>query len=184
MTSLGMHARCLTYHFRHFSSQTAAHWRGRNIQYSGQNTRRIWLRLHRLAWSTNLPSPIVIVESAQLVAMICDRMLNELRAVVGTLGGERTLGRRVSSDRDLRETIREGFRPAVVEEVIRASGLTLKELASALDLSSWSLRYESDRLYRLARIVAIADDFLGSRERASSWLCGTEFAAPCRPERT
>jgi uncharacterized protein (DUF2384 family) len=48
---------------------------------------------------------------------------------------------------------------------MRASGLTLGELASALDLSPRSLqrrrrsgklaRYESDRLYRLARIVAL-----------------------------
>jgi len=35
----------------------------------------------------------------------------------------------------MREAIREGFPPAVVEELMRASGLTLKELASALDLS-------------------------------------------------
>ena len=96
-------------------------------------------------------------------------MVNELRAIIDELGGERTLGRHLSSDRDLREAIREGFRPAVVEELMRASGLTLKELAGALDLSPRSLqrrrssgrlaRYESDRLYRLARIVAIANEY-------------------------
>jgi putative toxin-antitoxin system antitoxin component (TIGR02293 family) len=103
-----------------------------------------------------------------------DRMVNELKAVVNELGGERTLGLRLSSDRDLREAIREGFRPAVVEELMHASGLTLKELANALDLSPRSLqrrrssgrlaRYESDRLYRLARIVAIANEYLGGRD--------------------
>lgn len=113
-------------------------------------------------------------------ASIGDRMVNELRAVIEELGGERTVGRSLSSDRDLREAIREGFRPAVVEELMRASGLTLKELASALDLSARSLqrrraggrlaRYESDRLYRLARIVAIANEYLGDRERALRWL--------------
>lgn len=107
-------------------------------------------------------------------------MLNEFRAVIEELGGERTLGRRLSSDRDLREAIREGFRSAVVEKLMRASGLTLKELASALDLSPRSLqrrrssgrleRHESDRLYRLARIVAIANVYLGDRERALRWL--------------
>jgi putative toxin-antitoxin system antitoxin component (TIGR02293 family) len=111
---------------------------------------------------------------------LAKRMRNELKAVVETLGGERTLGCRVSSDRDLREAIREGFRPAVLEELMRTSGLTLKELASALDLSSRSLQrrrasgrltcYESDRLYRLARIIAIANDFLGDRQRALQWL--------------
>ena len=107
-------------------------------------------------------------------------MVNELRAVVNELGGKRALGRSLSSDREMREAIREGFPPAVVEEVMRASGLTLKELANALDLSPRSLqrrrrsgrlaRYESDRLYRLARIVAIANEYLGDHGRALSWL--------------
>ena len=107
-------------------------------------------------------------------------MVNELRAVVRELGGKHTLGRTFASDRDLRDAIRQGFPPAVVEELMRASGLTLKELASALDLSPRSLqrrrhsgrlaRYESDRLYRLARIVAIANDYLGGHERAVRWL--------------
>src|SRR5579863_1602299 len=107
-------------------------------------------------------------------------MVSELRAVIQELGGERTIGRTLSSDRDLREAIREGFRPAVVDELMRASGLTLKELAGALDLSPRSLqrrrrsgrlaRFESDRLYRLARIVALAQQSLGGHERAMRWL--------------
>ena len=107
-------------------------------------------------------------------------MVNELRAVVEELGGEETLGRALSSERDLRDAIREGFPPAVVGELRRASGLTLKELACALDLSPRSLqrrrrtgrlaRYESDRLYRLARIVALANECLGDHERARRWL--------------
>ncbi|MGD0012258.1 MAG: antitoxin Xre/MbcA/ParS toxin-binding domain-containing protein [Terriglobia bacterium] len=107
-------------------------------------------------------------------------MVNELRAVVEELGGEQALGRALSSERELRQAIRDGFPPAVVEELMRASGLTLKELASALDLSPRSLqrrrrtgrlaRYESDRLYRLARIVALANQYLGDHGRAMRWL--------------
>src|SRR5208337_219465 len=98
-------------------------------------------------------------------------MVNELQAVVSELGGKQALGRALSSDGDLREAIREGFPPAVVENLMRASGLTLKEVAGALDLSPRSLqrrrrsgrlaRFESDRLYRLARIMAIASEDLG-----------------------
>jgi putative toxin-antitoxin system antitoxin component (TIGR02293 family) len=104
----------------------------------------------------------------------------ELRAVVAELGGRRALGRNFSSDNDMREAIRDGFPPAVVEKLMSTSGLTLKELASALDLSPRSLqrrrssgklaRYESDRLYRLARLVAIATDYLGDHQRARHWL--------------
>ena len=63
---------------------------------------------------------------------------------------------------------------------MHSSGLTLKELADALDLSPRSLqrrrrsgrlaRFESDRLYRLARIVALAQQSLGTREQAVRWL--------------
>src|SRR5260370_3746974 len=107
-------------------------------------------------------------------------MVKELRAVVHDLGGEQTFGRSLSSDRELRDAIREGFPPAVVEELMRASGLTLKELAAALDLSPRSLqrrrrrgrlaRYESDRLYRLARIVAFSNEYLGDPVRAMALL--------------
>ncbi len=107
-------------------------------------------------------------------------MANTLQAVVEELGGKHTLGRHLSTEDDMREAIRQGFPPAVVEELMRASGLTLKELAAALDLSPRSLqrrrrtgrlaRYESDRLYRLARIIALADEFLGDHERAVRWL--------------
>ena len=117
---------------------------------------------------------------APFVAIICDTMVNELRAVIAELGGEQTLGRPLSSDGDMRQAIRDGFPPAVVKELMRTSGLTLKELASALDLSPRSLqrrrrsgrlaRYESDRLYRLARIVAIANEYLGDHARAMRWL--------------
>ena len=107
-------------------------------------------------------------------------MVNELQAVVEELGGKQTFGRALSSDQDMREAIRQGFPPAAVQELMQASGLTLKELASALDLSPRSLqrrrrsgrlaRYESDRLYRLARIVAIANECLGDHQRAMRWL--------------
>ncbi len=107
-------------------------------------------------------------------------MVNELKAVIGQLGGEQILGRRLATNRDLREAIREGLPPAVIERLMAASGLSLSELAAALDLSPRSLqrrrsagklaRFESDRLYRLARIVALANEFLGDHERAIRWL--------------
>jgi putative toxin-antitoxin system antitoxin component (TIGR02293 family) len=107
-------------------------------------------------------------------------MVNELRAVVKELGGRSVLGRNLGTQRELCEAIREGFPPAVVEELMQASGLTLKELAESLDLSPRSLqrrrrsgrlaRFESDRLYRLARIVALAQQSLGDRASAARWL--------------
>ena len=107
-------------------------------------------------------------------------MVNELRAVIEELGGEPVLGRSLRSESDLQAAIREGFPQTVVEEVMHAGGLTLKELATSLDLSPRSLqrrrregrlaRYESDRLYRLARIIALAKQYLGDDATATRWL--------------
>jgi putative toxin-antitoxin system antitoxin component (TIGR02293 family) len=107
-------------------------------------------------------------------------MVNELHAVVEELGGDSVFGRSLHTQTDLQAAIREGFPQTVVEEVMEAAGLTLKELAASLDLSPRSLqrrrregrlaRYESDRLYRLARIVALAKHYLGDEDKATRWL--------------
>src|SRR5206468_12885338 len=113
-------------------------------------------------------------------AIISDSMANELRAVVDELGGEAVLGRRVKRDSDLQTAIREGFPQQVIEKLVEAADLSIKELAACLDLSPRSLqrrrregrlvRYESDRIYRLARIVALAKSSLGGRNAATRWL--------------
>jgi putative toxin-antitoxin system antitoxin component (TIGR02293 family) len=107
-------------------------------------------------------------------------MVNELRAVVEELGGRPALGRSLRTAADLHTAIREGFPQPVVEGVMHSAGLSLKELAATLDLSARSLqrrrregrlaRYESDRLYRLARIIALAKHFVGDSQKAARWL--------------
>jgi putative toxin-antitoxin system antitoxin component (TIGR02293 family) len=109
-----------------------------------------------------------------------DRMAEELQAVIAELGGEKVLGRTLRTSNDLRSAIREGFPQKVVGSVMNSAGLTLKELSATLDLSPRSLqrrrvqgrlaRYESDRLYRLARIIALAKRYIGDEETATRWL--------------
>jgi putative toxin-antitoxin system antitoxin component (TIGR02293 family) len=109
-----------------------------------------------------------------------DIMVGELNAVVQGLGGKAGIGRIVRTDSDLRAAIREGLPHAAVEELMQAANLSLRELAASLDLSVRSLqrrkrngrlaRYESDRIYRLARIVALSEYFIGDRKRATDWL--------------
>ena len=107
-------------------------------------------------------------------------MVNELQAVVEELGGKPVFGRLLRTETELQGAIRKGFPQSVVEEVRRSAQLTLKELAASLDLSARSLqrrrregrlaRYESDRLYRLARIVTLAKYYLGDEGTAIRWL--------------
>jgi putative toxin-antitoxin system antitoxin component (TIGR02293 family) len=107
-------------------------------------------------------------------------MVTEIQAVVEELGGARVFHPKPRTESALREAIRKGLPQAAVGPVMRSAGLTLKELAASLDLSARSLqrrrgegrlsRHESDRLYRLARIVALAKRSLGEDEKAASWL--------------
>lgn len=107
-------------------------------------------------------------------------MVNEIHAVIEELGGGAVFGRDLRTESDLRAAIREGFPETVLEEVMHAAGLTLKEVAASLDLSARSLQrrcregrlgpHESDRLYRLARIIALAKQYLGDEATATRWL--------------
>jgi putative toxin-antitoxin system antitoxin component (TIGR02293 family) len=106
-------------------------------------------------------------------------MVGELEAVVAELGGPLALGRRPRDEGELLAAIREGFPQIVIGKVMHSAGMTLKELAASLDLSVRSLQrrragrlapFESDRLYRIARIVALAKYYIGDQELASRWL--------------
>ncbi|HWQ54743.1 MAG TPA: antitoxin Xre/MbcA/ParS toxin-binding domain-containing protein [Bryobacteraceae bacterium] len=96
------------------------------------------------------------------------------------LGGEKTLGRPVSNQRDLAEAVREGLPHAALESVTRLLGLSVEALSSSLALSKRTLSrrrtqerlstVESDRLLRLARVAAMAVQVLGNEQKASEWL--------------
>jgi putative toxin-antitoxin system antitoxin component (TIGR02293 family) len=90
------------------------------------------------------------------------------------------LGRPVHTREDMSAAIREGFPFAVVQALVETSGLTLQEISSSLDLSIRSLRrpkhkgrlarYESDRLYRLAHVVALSAHLIGNHKKGTDWL--------------
>lgn len=107
-------------------------------------------------------------------------MASEIHAVVEQLGGEQVFGRNLRSAADMEDAIRAGFPHSVLLEVMQVAGISLKELAAILDLSPRSLqrrrregrldRVESDRLYRFARILALAVQYIGGAEAAMRWL--------------
>ena len=107
-------------------------------------------------------------------------MASEIQAVAAELGGFPSLGRHIRSETDLREAVREGLPDAVIRRLMRSTDLTLDEIARSIDLSVRSLQrrkgsgrltpHESDRVYRFARAVAMAKQYLGDDERALRWL--------------
>lgn len=106
------------------------------------------------------------------------------RAVAEKLGGKRVLKSEPASDLELAELVREGLPAAALEYFARELGRWQAVTAMALYRLVGSPRTlqrklaehgtlsrdESDRLARVARVVARAEEALGEPERAHHWL--------------
>ncbi|MEE9282382.1 MAG: antitoxin Xre-like helix-turn-helix domain-containing protein [Myxococcota bacterium] len=103
-----------------------------------------------------------------------------LSQVVAVLGGSRALGRRMRSARQFTELVRAGLPFAAFEAVMTRYGLTQEVLSATVKLPKSTLARrrrsrrltpeESDRLYRLARILAHATQVFEDTEAVADWL--------------
>ena len=103
--------------------------------------------------------------------------------VVDLLGGERAIGTKVERELDFDREIKRGFRPQVFTSFKKSTKLANSVLSRALGVSARTIdRFGvakgvtrikpavSDRLYRIAKIVALAEQTLEDREQALAWL--------------
>jgi len=102
-------------------------------------------------------------------------------AITTALGGSKILKRRVDTDADLTDLTREGLPVGALTLLANQLSVERKTLARVVGISDRTLSRrlakkerlsaeESDRTVRLARIVALTTDTLGSSGKASSWL--------------
>ena len=102
------------------------------------------------------------------------------QALAQYLGGRRALGRSIRSDLDLDDAIRSGLPVKAVESVVKAGALRASEL-HALVIPRRTLahrkhrvgrlsREQSDRLARVVRVVASAEEAIGDGAKAARWL--------------
>lgn len=102
-------------------------------------------------------------------------------AITAVLGGPKVLKRKIDFDSDLRTLTREGLPVSALTSLADSLSLERKTLARVVGVSERTLSRrishherlssdESDRTVRLARVVALAIDTLGSLEKASTWL--------------
>jgi putative toxin-antitoxin system antitoxin component (TIGR02293 family) len=102
-------------------------------------------------------------------------------AITAVLGGRQTLKRKVASESDLIRLIREGLPVDTLTLLARELSIERKTLAKLVGISDRTLNRriaaaarlspeESDRITRLARVVAKTKDTLGTSEKASHWL--------------
>jgi len=103
--------------------------------------------------------------------------------LVQALGGKGVLRERQATYEAIIDKARAGLPYATLEAIATRFEIPQDILVSILHLPPRTLARrkksrrlsadESDRLLRLARVVAQAEDVLGSRERAGAWLRGT-----------
>ena len=104
----------------------------------------------------------------------------QARSVVEILGGKKAIGKEIRSGLELAEVVRLGFWPAVLDELFDG-GILAKSDMERLIMPRRTLnhrinkgqrltREESDRVARVARIVAMAEETFGNREKATRWL--------------
>jgi putative toxin-antitoxin system antitoxin component (TIGR02293 family) len=100
--------------------------------------------------------------------------------IAETLGGYRVMKRRVRSADGLRARVRTGLPYSALEALADRLGASRGEMAGVLGVPARTLarrrvsgRFtasESDRLVRLGRIAALAEQVLGDRDKAVRWL--------------
>lgn len=102
------------------------------------------------------------------------------RSVADILGGEEVIGKAVSSELELAEVVRLGFLPVVIDKLFNGDILSKTDmerlvmprrtLNHRIKKGERLTREESDRVTRVARIIAMAKETFGNREKASRWL--------------
>lgn len=104
-----------------------------------------------------------------------------LDQVYEQLGGEETIGVEVHSESEMERLLREGLPVSVLAKFRQNWGLTIMELAGSLSIPKSTLMRmlerrnrmastDSDRVYRLASILALAEEYIGDRNKAQRWL--------------
>lgn len=102
-----------------------------------------------------------------------------VESVFRKLGGRQALGSDVSSEADLARIVHHGIRLTVLGHVLRA-GFSKQEIEHLI-IPARTLRHrktrrepltldESDRVVRLTRIQALAEDVFGAVDKANRWL--------------
>jgi putative toxin-antitoxin system antitoxin component (TIGR02293 family) len=107
-------------------------------------------------------------------------MAAPVEEITRLLGGKKTLGVSVKDLEDLMNAIRKGLPYASLDNAMQSVGITREEVARVLAIPLRTIARrkqgkrlqadESDRLYRLIRIVAHAIRVFGDREKAGVWL--------------
>jgi len=106
--------------------------------------------------------------------------MQQILSIAELLGGPAVLGRRIAKPGQLVEAVRAGVPYQAFDTVREAAGLSREEASTLLGIPSRTLARrrkegrltveESDRVYRLAHLMAMALEVFGDREKVGRWL--------------
>ncbi len=106
-------------------------------------------------------------------------MIN-VQEIARLLGGRNALHRRIQSFEDFAVAIEGGFPSEAMRAIMASGAITAKEVSEAVRIPARTLMRiqikkrlpadESDKIYRLAYILAAATKALGDRGKAGKWL--------------
>ena len=106
--------------------------------------------------------------------------MGEFEGIVAVLGGAKVLGRGVRTPEDVVDRVRRGLPFTALSAVMEEYGISRDLMCDVLQLSSRNfLRRkeqsrlsadESDRLYRLARVLAHADRVFEDPDESAEWI--------------
>ena len=109
-----------------------------------------------------------------------DEIMVTAERVAKTLGTSRALRRKGITAEELQAQVRTGLPYSALEAVASGFQIGMGDLITLLHVPARTLARrkrqkrlradESDRLFRLGRIAALAEEVLGNRERAIGWL--------------
>jgi putative toxin-antitoxin system antitoxin component (TIGR02293 family) len=116
-----------------------------------------------------------------MARQLCQVAEMSVAEIVAVLGGKKTFKRPVRSTDDLANQVRFGLPASTVERLAGTLSLHRSQVAERLNIPSRTLSRrlaaksrlthdESDRAMRMARVVALAKEVLGSDEKASHWM--------------
>jgi putative toxin-antitoxin system antitoxin component (TIGR02293 family) len=108
-------------------------------------------------------------------------MQASIEQVFEQLGGKDAMGAKVRSESEMERLLREGLPAAALKNFRENWGFTVVELAGSLAIPKSTLMRmlerrdrmapgDSDRVYRLASILALAEVAIGDRKKALRWL--------------
>jgi len=101
--------------------------------------------------------------------------------IADILGGKKALKKKVETSSDLEEVTRAGLFVSTLDTlagelgvervaVARLLGISERTLSRRVTTSTRLTTLESDRMVRLARVLALAKETLGDMEKAGRWL--------------